>query len=193
MSLIKWMNPDINKKISNLICGLSSELKYNYYIFCLCYYKLNYYLPQEIHKNILIYLLGTKNYNFYDVLNWWDNYIENEYQKQNNPILFNGKIDIFYDFFEADLNYISKNYYWIFVPQFGDLVCGIIKNNNIKNINFQIFPDIDIKLNSKDLFEFKLNILENQLLKYEDNIFGHREIYFHYILPPLLFNQLNFI
>lgn len=177
MSKLMWYVPNQLNNIKHIISCLSRDLKNNYYTFCLCYNRLNLYLPIELKKLILINLFDSQIINPKDILNWWDNYITNPIQNLNNPIyLFEEEksyvlMDYIFNFPHIDMLYnfqtvkIQNN---IGTIQYNnDFLLGILVDKKIDNIEIKICQNSTGPLPVDNLFEFKL---DNIYIYYQDII-----------------------
>ena len=184
MSKLIWYHfpPNQSASLKILIDWLPEDIKKNYYVLRLCLKKVNKdffdNVPYFVWKTVLSFLCKTKirNISVNDILKYWDDYICDSEQKKINPVLMiysdSGNLHSFFGNLEFDLivrniNVLIHNLqikchpfkhkYEFPILRHGDLLLGIRKDTNIKNINFKIGGKNYGKIETKDLFEFELN------------------------------------
>lgn len=177
MSEIKWIIPNYLDKYIDIYNCLSESQKYNFNIFCFYCSQLKIYLPIEIKKLILIKMIPIKYTNILleDILRWWDDFILNPVQNKYNPILLLPKdlseynyynygyclvlldnIDILYSLFKLKLN----SYFETSLPEYGELILGIIKDPRILSIEI-IIDTNKFNIPVQNLYEYQLTNIYN--------------------------------
>ncbi len=135
MSKLIWYKPSEHCHERLFLDYIDAETKYKYY-----YLKHNcaYFLPQDIWKYILYLLCDDKYIDGIKVLEWFDAYSQDEYQKSVNPIrieptwndalsscMNNESNDIYYAIINVPVIFSKKyNYYRVKCPV-GRAVCSI--------------------------------------------------------------------
>lgn len=159
-----------------LLNYLSEYDKHKLYTYKLCCNKNDMYLPKEIWTQVLYYLCDIKklHMSYISLLYWLDKYIADPRQNRLNPILLSGEgclsdhLSYFNLFPDLDCMYrievnsdpVMNNQFAIYLGDVGwncELLCGIMVDPEILNIEFRIRDDCIYNIKSNELYEFRLD------------------------------------